>query len=174
MKQIKKKTTKKLIGLDNRYNTNWNALLILAAISFLSGTTFYALSQESEYIYYAEASESSPGRQNQAKIVQIITNTEYEAIQSKEAQKQAHLAKLRTCESQNDDGAIGDAGKSVGPYQWQKATLEDKLGRKVTNKEWLELATDYEFIHELTYKTYFEDGEWWRWYNCSVKLGYNI
>lgn len=168
-----KKTTKKLIGLDKRYNTNWYTLIGLAAISFLSGTSFFALSQESHYFYEAEASESIPSRQNQAVEVQIITTTEYQAIKDKEDYRQAHLAKLRRCESFGDDGIIGDSGESVGPYQWQKATLEDKLGRKVTNKEWLMLATDYEFIHDLTYKTYFEDGEWWRWYNCSVELGYN-
>lgn len=108
--------------------------------------------------------------QKQAVEVQIITTTEYQALQ----QKHVHLANLRTCESENYDYAVGDGGKSIGPFQWQKPTLEDKLGYQVTYQEYYDLVTDYEFIYDLTYKTYYEDGEWWRWYNCSVKLGYNI
>lgn len=174
MKQIKKRTTKKLIGLDNRYNTSWNTLMFLVGMAFITGTSIYALSLESQQMYIAEASETTQNEPKQPRIVQIMSSKEYDAIEAKESRRQAHLAKLRQCESFGDDGIIGDQGASVGPYQWQKATLEDKLGRKVTNKEWLLLATDYEFIHDLTYKTYFEDGEWWRWYNCSVKLGYKV
>lgn len=161
MKQYKK------IGLDNRYNTSWKTL---GALVFMSAITSLTIQTEPiQYIAIATAEEKEVPRE-----VQIITTTEWEKMQAKEKFRQEHLAKLRYCESSNDDGAIGDAGESLGPYQWQKPTLEDKLGRKVTNKEWILLATDYEFIHELTYKTYFEDGEWWRWYNCSIKLGYQI
>ena len=165
---MKQKTIKKRINLDYRYKTNWNILIILMIIPSLS--IFYYLNNNITYTYQAEASVEKDIKKGME--VMIITTSEYEKEKSKEDFKQAHLAKLRQCESKGDDGIIGDAGKSVGPYQWQKATLEEKLGRKVTNKEWLQLATDYEFIHKLTYKTYFEDGEWWRWYNCSIKLGY--
>lgn len=163
------KYKKKLIGLDNRYNTSWVALLVLASSAFITGTVFTTLHLENQMVYVAEAKEEV---KPEPQVVQIITTTEWNKIQEKETWRQEHLAKLRKCESFGDDGIIGDNGASVGPYQWQKATLEDKIGRKVTNKEWLLMVTDYEFIHELTYKTYFEDGEWWRWYNCSVKLGY--
>lgn len=169
------KYKKKAIGLDNRYNTNWKALGALAFAAFITGLTQYALAYEesilkSELVYIQEEKVT---KKPEPRIVKIITTQEWEAQQAEEQWKQNHLAKLRKCESGGDDGIIGDAGESVGPYQWQKTTLEDKIGRKVTNKEWLMMVTDYEFIHELTYKTYFEDGEWWRWYNCSVALGYS-
>lgn len=166
-----KKYKKKLIGRDDRYNTNWNALIALSFIAFIVGTVSYTSSQEKMLVVNV-ATKVEAKVERTFREVRIITTQEYEKQQAFENWRQDHLAKLRQCESFGDDGIIGDAGESVGPYQWQKPTLEDKLGRKITNKEWLMLATDYEFIHELTYEVYFEQGEWWRWLNCSNRFNY--
>ena len=161
---------KKLIGRDDRYSTNWHALIALAAMAIIAGTVSYTISQEKMLTEQFASLETKITKE--PREVRIITTQEFESQQVKENWRQEHLAKLRQCESFGDDGIIGDQGDSVGPYQWQKPTLEDKLGRKITNKEWLLMATDYEFIHELTYQTYFEDGEWWRWKNCSARFNY--
>lgn len=89
---------------------------------------------------------------------------------AEERRQESFLAELRVCESSFNDYAVGDNGESLGPYQWQKPTLEDKLGREVTDQEYRDIVTDYETIHELTKKTYFEDGEYWRWLNCHNKI----
>lgn len=155
------------IFYSNKVKTSKYSLALL--VIFANIVTMELFLVASEVNSYEEIPQiQAESSQKRARIVQIITTEEYEA----EQQKHAHLANLRTCESQNNDFAVGDGGKSIGPFQWQKPTLEDKLGRAVSYDEYYALVTDYEFIYDLTYKTYYEDGEWWRWYNCSVKLGY--
>lgn len=161
MKQYKKQGDR-LIGFDKDAPTSWITLGYLVFFSSLMIMGIITKAEAAVEVPEVQIIEEIP------KIVLIITTEEY----NKEQERQQHLADLRTCESQNNDYIFGDSGKSVGPYQWQKATLEAKLGRPVTYDEWVSLATDYEFIHGLTYTTYYEDGEWWRWYNCSIKLGY--
>ncbi len=151
----------KFIEYNNQAPTAWNTLIVLIAGFAILLTYTYTYAKETEYVL-----EQKPIQQKEARVVQIITTSEYE----KEKEKQAFLADLRECESSNYDHAIGDGGDSVGSYQWQKPTLEDKLGRSLTYNEYYEIVTDYERIHDLTYKTYFEDGERWRWYNCTIKI----
>lgn len=138
----------------------------MAAVAiFLIYSFTYA--KEIEYVAQAtEASEALETAPEAPKVVQIITTQEYE----KEQHRQSVLAQLRHCESGNNDFAVGDGGASIGSYQWQKETLEHKLGRKMTYDEYYAYVTDYERIHALTYKTYFEDGETWRWKNCTLKI----
>lgn len=155
----------KLISFNNQAPTAWNTLIVLVAGFAILLTYTYTFAKETEYVL-EQATEEQETAAEAPKTVQIVTTTEYEA----EQRRQAFLDDLRHCESTNYDHAIGDGGASVGPYQWQKETLEDKLGRSLSYDEYYAIATDYERIHDLTYKTYFEDGEAWRWYNCTIKL----
>lgn len=155
----------KLISYNNNAPTAWNTLIVLVAGFAILLTYTYTYAKEIEYVLETHAVQET-AKKEEGRIVQIITTSEFKA----EETKQAFLAELRTCESTNYDHAIGDSGASVGPYQWQKPTLEDKIGRSLTYNEYYEIATDYETIHDLTYKTYFEDGERWRWTNCTIKI----
>lgn len=162
------KHNNKFISFNNQAPTAWNTLIVLIAGFAILLTYTYTYAKENEYVLESQTkpAETAEIKREAPKTVQIITTTEYEA----EKTKQAFLADLRECESTNYDHAIGDSGDSVGSYQWQKPTLEDKLGRKLTYNEYYDIATNYEEIHALTYKTYFEDGERWRWYNCTIKI----
>lgn len=155
------------IYYSNEVKTSKYSLILLVILSYILGLELFLATSEVDAHIEAPQIQAETS-QKQVVEVQIITTSDYEALKKKEL----HLANLRTCESGNNDFAVGDAGKSVGPYQWQKATLEDKLGYTVTYQEYYDLVTNYKFIYDLTYKTYYEDGEWWRWYNCSIKLGY--
>lgn len=155
----------KYVSYNNKVPTAYQTLIVLAGFSFIVGTYIFTYAKETEYVLeqkaFAETARIEP-----AKEVKIITTSEFE----KEEARQEFLADLRQCESRGDDYAIGDGGNSLGAYQWQKATLEDKLGRTLTYDEYYSYVTDYDRIHALTYKTYFKDGESWRWKNCTLKI----
>ena len=159
------KHNNKFISFNNQAPTAWNTLIVLIAGFAILLTYTYTYAKETEYVLESQT-EAVEAPKTAPREVKIITTTEYEAEQT----KQAFLADLRQCESEGNDHAIGDGGASVGSYQWQKTTLEDKLGRVLTYNEYYAIVTDYPVIHELTYKTYFEDGERWRWYNCTIKI----
>lgn len=158
-----KPNTKKFISFNNQAPTAYQTLIVLAAFAFIVGTYVFTYAKEIEYVLEQEAKTEEPRIR---KEVQIVTTSEFE----KEENRQAFLADLRQCESQGNDHIVGDGGDSVGVYQWQKPTLEEKLGRALTYDEYYSIVTDYDRIHDLTYKTYFEDGESWRWKNCTLKI----
>jgi len=170
--KYKKQIADKAIGYDKDAPTAWFTLFILIVlVTLFIGETFisFKIEQLQHEISATKARaatlEEETEAAKQAKIIEIETVQE-------ERRRQLFLSELRHCESEGDDFAVGDGGDSVGPYQWQKETLEDKLGRKVSREEYISIVTDIDTIHDLTYKTYFEDGEWWRWENCSYKLNH--
>ena len=153
----------KLISFNNEAPTAYQTLIVLTAFAFIVGTYVFMYAKETEYVLEQKGIAEEPRIQ---KEVKIITTSEFE----KEETRQTFLADLRECESQGNNHAVGDGGDSIGSYQWQKATLEDKLGRALTYDEYYSIVTDYDRIHDLTYDTYFEDGESWRWKNCTLKI----
>ena len=157
----------KLISYDNDAPTAYQTLIVLAAFAFIVGTYVFTYAKEIEYVLEQEGIAEET---RIPKEVKIITTSEFE----KEEARQEFLADLRECESQGNDHAVGDGGDSIGAYQWQKPTLEAKLGRAVTYDEYYSIVTDYDRIHELTYDTYFKDGESWRWKNCTLKIKGNL
>lgn len=154
----------KLISYDRNAPTSWLTLLALIA----GFTIFINHATANEYVLESNEVQETTEEVKEAKEVQIITTSEH-ALQQ---QKRAILADLRACESEGNNYAIGDGGASVGPFQWQKATFEDKIGRQVTYEYYYDYVTDYERIYKLTEEVYFDQGEWWRWENCSYKIGY--
>lgn len=91
-------------------------------------------------------------------------------LRKREQQRNEFLDKLRWCESRNKDRAVGDGGASIGPFQFQKPTLEDYLGYKVSYQEYYSIVTDIEKIRPITYDIYFNKGETWRWKICRDKI----
>lgn len=171
MKHIKQHADK-LIGYDPEAPTAWITLLGLVVITMLFvGETF--VDYKLDVIEYELSAQEARAAtlEKEAEAAREAYKIELEA-ERKEQVRQGILAELRDCESEGYDYAIGDGGDSVGPYQWQKPTLEHKLGRLLTYDEYYAIATDYDTIHELTYKTYFEDGETWRWKRCTQLIGY--
>lgn len=172
----KKQYADKLIGYDPEAPTAWITLLALVAITIVFvGETF--VDYKLDVIEYELSAQEARAAtlEKEAEAAREEARKAYEAeleAQRKEQRRQGILAELRNCESDGYDHAIGDGGDSVGPYQWQKPTLEHKLGRSLTYDEYYAIATDYDTIHELTYKTYFEDGETWRWKRCTKIIGY--
>jgi hypothetical protein len=154
----------KLISYDKNAPTSWLTLILLVA-----GFTIFinqAIASEHELEATTKIEETRSEEKQEGRTAQIITTTEY-ALQQ---QKAAILADLRACESEGNDYAIGDGGASVGPFQWQKSTFEDKIGRKVTYEYYYDYVTDYERIYKLTEEVYFDQGETHRWFNCTNKI----
>lgn len=158
-----KKFADRLIGYDNGAPTAWYTLLFLlvAVVSFLhfSFVPTIEVGLTEVHAQDAEAVEAE-ARAQEEKLRQLRI----------ERSRQEFLAELRHCESTGNDLAKGDSGASNGPYQVQKTTLEDWLGRKVSQSEYYSIVTDYERIHPLVYEAYFERGESWRWKICTGKL----
>jgi len=155
---------KQFIFYDNTAPTAWLTLLLLAIGSVLLINHLQA--EINAYELESQTVQETKEERKPETEVRIVTTQEVE----REEAKQAFLADLRHCESSGYDNAIGDGGASIGPYQWQKPTLEDKLGTTMSYNEYYAIVTNYDRIHKLTYETYFEDGEWWRWYNCTNHL----
>ena len=172
MKQYQKQQSKHLIKYNNQAPTAWETLIYL--IGFAAIVTIYLFTsiKEHEMLILAEIAEASTSQevQNQPvpREVRIVTTTQYEA----EKTRQDWLDKLEICESEQNLYAIGDSGASVGPFQWQKPTFEEKIGKSVTYNEYYNFVTNYDKIRALTYEVFFEQDEWWRWENCSYKIGY--
>lgn len=163
------KNNNKFISFDNKAPTAWNALIVL--IAGFAIFLIYSFTYAEEIKYVATQSEVEEARieeKEEGEEIQIITTAEF-AVQE---EKREILAELRECESNGYNRASGDGGASNGPFQWQKPTFEDKIGRKVSYSYYYEYVTDYERIYKLTEETFFDDGEWWRWTNCSYKIGY--
>jgi len=154
----------KLISFDNEAPTAWLTLIIMVVAFgiFINHAIANEHVLETTTIETAKRNE----QKEEGRPVQIITTTEY-ALQQ---EKKAILADLRACESQCNDYAIGDGGASVGPFQWQQATFEDKIGRKVTYEYYYDYVTDYDRIYKLTEEVYFDQGETHRWFNCTNKI----
>ena len=158
------KQNNKFIGFNNEAPTSWLTLIVLVVGFTIFINNAIASEHDVQTTTVQEGTEEK--QEKQPKEVRIITTTEYVLQQ----QKAAILDDLRQCESNYDDYAVGDAGASIGPFQWQKATFEDKIGRKVTYEYYYDYVTDYDRIVVLTEKTYFDDGETWRWTNCTNKI----
>tara|TARA_R110000851_G_scaffold82401_1_gene180638 strand:+ start:605 stop:1090 length:486 start_codon:yes stop_codon:yes gene_type:complete len=156
----------KLVSFDKEAPTAWLTLIIMVAGFgiFINN----ALANDHELEQTTSQEETRIEEKQEGRPARIITTTEYDAQQA----KAAILADLRHCESSNYDYAVGDGGASIGPFQWQKATFEDKIGHKVTYEYYYDYVTDYERIYKLTKEVFFEQDEWWRWENCSYKIGY--
>ena len=163
------KNNNRFISFNNNAPTAWNTLIVLIAAMAIFATYTYVCAQEIKYVATQSEVEEARSEEKEArKEVQIITTAEF-AVQE---EKRAILAELRECESNGYNLASGDNGASNGPFQWQKPTFEDKIGREVSYSYYYEYVTDYERIYKLTEETFFDDGEWWRWENCSYKIGY--
>lgn len=154
----------KLISFNNEAPTAWLTLIIMvvAFLIFINN----ALANEHELEQTTIKEETRSEEEKEGRPARIITTTEY-ALQQ---QKASILDDLRQCESQYNDYAIGDGGASIGPFQWQKPTFEDKIGRKVTYEYYYDYVTDYERIYKLTEEVYFDQGETYRWTNCTNKI----
>lgn len=164
----KKRLADQAIGYQKNAPTSFKTLTALVVFSALlifnlAQAQNNVESQATGFTQVAEASEKD-------EEADIRTGIEQSVAQTEKARRSSILAKLRLCESTNDDFAEGDGGDSIGPYQWQKPTLEDKLGRTLSYDEYYSIVTDYETIHEITEKTYFDDGESWRWKICTRKI----
>ena len=109
---------------------------------------------------------------------QTHTVTEYVYTESQPAddvetqydREERILAALMQCESSGLSTAVGDSGDSIGYYQWQKPSLEEVMGQKLTYDQYYAIATNFEEIHYWTRHAYFELGQTWRWVNCHTKI----
>jgi len=155
---------RKLVGYDKSAPTAWISLLVLVVltITVVDSSLNILLDLDTK----AAAAEVAAA----AQLEQIAVEKEQAEAKRRELERQWFLAELRKCESTMDDFKVGDGGASIGAYQWQKPTLEDILGRKMSYAEYYAIATDYEKIHPITYHTYFERKETWRWLNCRNKI----
>lgn len=164
----------KFIAYNNSAPTAWNTIMVLIGAAAILLTFTYTFAKETEYVLATNKIQEATAdqRKEERQVVQIITTTEWEL----EQQKAAILAEIRHCESRGNNHAIGDDGASVGPFQWQKATFEDKIGKLVTYEYYYDYVTDYDRIYKLTEEVYFEQGETWRWTNCTnnIKDKYEI
>ena len=163
----------KFIAYDNAAPTAWNTIIVLAGAVAILLTFTYTYAKETEYVLAThQIQEGTTDERQEGQVVQIITTEEWEI----EQQRAAILADLRHCESRGNNHAIGDGGASVGPFQWQKATFEDKIGKLVTYEYYYDYVTDYDRIYKLTEEVYFDQGETWRWFNCTnnIKDKYDI
>jgi hypothetical protein len=154
----------KSISFDNEAPTAWLTLIIMVVAFTVFINNALAFEHELEQTTIEEEARSE--EKQEGRPARIITTTEH----ALEQQKAAILDDLRACESQYNDSAVGDSGASIGPFQWQKATFEDKIGHKVTFDYYYDYVTDYERIVVLTEEVYFEQGETWRWKNCTNKI----
>lgn len=160
----------KFIAYDNSAPTAWNTIMVLIGAAAILLTFTYTYAKETEYVLATHQIQERETEER--KVVQIITETEWRL----EQEKAAILADIRHCESRGNNHAIGDGGASVGPFQWQKATFEDKIGKSVTYEYYYDYVTDYDRIYKLTEEVYFDQGETWRWFNCTnnIKDKYEI
>lgn len=172
MKQYQKKQSKNLIKYNNNVQTSWITLMwlvigftmLMLHVATVAVDNFILINEiEAAYIQ-PETSQN----QDLGHPIQIITTTEHNA---KMARKQVILD-LMECESDGKTHAVGDNGDSIGYFQWQKPTFDEKIGYKTTYQFYYNYVTDYDKISKLTYEVFFEQDEWWRWYNCSYKIGY--
>lgn len=163
----------KFIEYNNNAPTAWNTIIVLIGLAAILLTFTYTYAKETEYVLAThKIQEGTSAERKEGKVVQIVTETEWRL----EQEKKAILANIRHCESRGNNHAIGDGGASVGPFQWQKATFEDKIGKLVTYEYYYDYVTDYDRIYKLTEEVYFEQGETYRWYNCTnnIKHKYEI
>lgn len=84
--------------------------------------------------------------------------------------REIELKELMYCESGGYYKAVGDGGDSHGYYQWQKPSLEEVIGQKLTQEQYIAIARNYEEIHNITYETVYEKNQRWRWANCFKKI----
>lgn len=163
MKHTQKESADYFIKYDNTAPTSWITLLALIIV--------FAVTFTNQFVeWYIEDANQAIAEMHLATVVEAAEIIPEPVVNSKEVDRQLFLKELRFCESTNNDFKAGDSGKSVGPYQWQKPTLEDKLGKKVSYDEYYSIVTNYELIHKITYYTYFVEGESWRWKNCTNKI----
>lgn len=151
------------IKYDNNAPTAWLTLLLLVVVV---GVTFtnrlvddFIEDSNIRIVEIAQAAEMNQEYIDAKMKIALV-----------EENKQEFLGELRSCESSGNDFARGDSGASLGIYQWQKESLEDYLGRRITYDEYYSIATDFDKIHPITYDTYFVKGESWRWKNCTNKI----
>jgi hypothetical protein len=172
MKQYQKKQSSDLIKFNNQVQTSWITLFWLLLGTFFLGLYLATVAVDNFIlINNVEAAQIHPETsQNQVvgREIQIITTSEYNA---EKARKQVILD-LMQCESSGKTHAVGDNGDSIGYFQWQKPTFDEKIGYETTYQFYYDYVTDYDKISKLTYEVFFDQGEWWRWENCSYKIGY--
>jgi len=172
MKQYQKKQSNNLIKFNNNVQTSWITLFWLVIASVFVGLYLLTAAVDNFIlINEVEAYQTDPETsQNQdlGQVVQIITTTEHNA----EMARKQTILDLMGCESTGKKHAVGDNGDSIGYFQWQKPTFDEKIGYETTYQYYYDYVTNYDKISKLTYEVFFEQDEWWRWENCSYKIEY--
>jgi hypothetical protein len=152
---------------NQKIKTSWYTLAHLTVFTFIVGVYLVtSILNDTQIVHTQIVEASEPIEIAKPKVVQIITDTEYK----KQQEPEIFLDKLYICESRGEQYAVGDGGDSLGWYQWQYESLQDVMGQKITVEEYHRIAYNFEESRRWAKKAIFEDGQWWRWFNCTNKI----